>query len=258
MGTINGVVGGITGKVGGMVFYYRNGKYVAREYIASPSNPKSSRQVEQRLKLALAGRLSKVVPYEALEGFGGSRPDRRSRFLSGVMAGASVSGGSALIDDGLLSFSDGALPLLCSHTVRADSSTAYTRSLDIVSSLVEGVEYPSGYGERYVVLFLDGYGSQYDYCLTGLLNAPTVVGTPVVTNVLLKVAEGSGAYSALVYVYPFAVSDELRGGRFRVSFLGSGDGTVLVDLDTGEEFGRPDVFGKSQFIANVALDAPSA
>lgn len=255
MGTINGVIGGITGKVGNMVFFYRNGKYVSREYIPNPSNPQTARQSGQRLKMALSGRLSKVVPYAAIEGFVGSRTDRRSRFLSNLLLGTTVSGGKAAIADGDIVFSEGTMPVLCSHSVSVGTASTFTRYVNIGTTLASS-DIPEGYGERYVILFLDTTGSLFDYCLTGLVNVPRTEGSSTTTSVALKVGAESLSYAALVYVYPFALAEGFRG-RFRSSYLGTEEGTVVVDLESGESVVGALRYGRSQFLGRLEVVPPS-
>lgn len=256
MGQTNGLTGGVTGKIGSMVFYYRNGKYVAREYIRHPNNPKSELQRVQRLKMALAGRISGVVPYAAIEGFSGSRTDRRSRFMSNLILSSTVNGMQASVRYEDVVFSEGSLALLTGHQVTAGTSGTYDRRVIIQCS--HGPTYPElpeGYGERYVVLLLNNGTSQFDYCVTGLLSIPEG-DSPVDTPVNVRVGERSVPYTAIVYVYPF-VGTTGADGRFRVSYLGTDEGTVVVDAVTGETLGRPVLFGRSEELRAVVLNPPS-
>ena len=256
MGRTNGIIGGITGKVGTMVFYYRNGQYVAREYIAKPTNPKTAGQNIQRLKMVLAGRLTKIVPDAALEGFNGTKSDRRSAFNSGVLLNSTVANGSASIPFGSVLFSEGTLGVANGHSVSAGTSTSQNRVVRIATA--PGSSVPAGYGERYVVLALNTQTSVFDYAETGLLLQPSG-SEAVTTNVYFRIFSTSGAvpYIGLVYVVPFVVTAEGAGGSGRYSYLGTDEGTIVVDELTGESMGRPSEFGQSVFVGSVELPAPS-
>ena len=188
-----------------MVFYYRNGQYVAREYIAKPTNPKSAAQNVQRLKMVLAGRLTKIVPDAALEGFNGTKQDRRSAFNSGVLLNSSVTGGSASIPFGGVLFSEGTLGVANGHSVSAGASSSQNRIVRIATA--PGATVPAGYGERYVVLALNTETSVFDYAMTGLIQQPTG-SEAVTTNVYFRIFSTAGAvpYIGLVYVVPFVVT----------------------------------------------------
>lgn len=258
MGTSVGLVGPISGKIGTMVWYYRNGKQHQRAYISKPNNPKSAAQQSQRVKMALAGQLSKIVFYDAIEGFDGSKTERRSRFLSSVMLGTTVEGGRASIGFGDLVFSEGNQPLLTGHHVDpTPTTTNATRKITISTGYSAGVQIPEGYGERYVALFLNSGTSQFDYAVTGLLRMPTTAGQAVTTTVELAVGDQQAAYVVAVYAYPFVAKADGGTGRGRYSFLGTDEGTIVVDEETGETLGRPELFGGSQFIGSVEAVPPT-
>lgn len=256
------MIGNVSGKVGNIVFYTRNGVQVARVYVPHPANPKSAAQNGQRLKLSLAGRLNGILPTAALEGFEGSASERRSKFLSRVLRSSTVSGGSAHVPfDGIV-FSEGSLVSRWSHSVSAGttSSTGRVRRVNFRVSVNEE-DYPveEGYGERFVVLLLNSGTSEFDYAVTGLLNAPTGAGSAGVaeTVVSIRVSDQTAEYVALAYVVPFMARAEVGSGDFRVSFLGTDEGTVMVDLMTGESLGRPEVFGTSIFQSKHVIPGPT-
>ena len=257
MGKTVGLIGAVRGKVGNVVYYVRNGVQTMRVYNPKPANPKTEGQNAARLKMVLAGRLSKIVPDAAIEGFGGSRQDRRSAFNSNVLTGAVVSGGRASIAYGDVVFSRGSLGVLNGHTVTAGASTAIQRQVvvNVVNHANEG-ELPEGYGERYVVLCMNAATSQFDYCETGLLAMPAA-GATATTNVYVRTGDNGSEYVGLVYVVPFVASAGRGGVRDRYSYVGTEDGTLVVDVLTGETLGAPEVFGMSQFIRAVTLPEPT-
>lgn len=254
MASTNGIIGGITGKLGNAVFFYRNGKYVAREYISKPSNPKSTAQQVQRLKMALTGRLTKIIPDGAIEGFNGSKTDRRSLFNQNVLWNTAVSGGSASIAFQNVLFSEGTLGVLNGHSLSLGTTTSQSRSLRIATA--PGPNVPSTYGERYVVLALNTETSVFDYAETGLLQQPT--GSEAVnTNVIFRIFNTTTEYLGLVYVVPFEMEMTNARGSGRYSYLGTEEGTIVVDEITGETLGRPGVFGQSVFIGSIVMPVPS-
>lgn len=255
MGKSVGFIGPISGKIGTIVFYYRDGKQNQRVYVPNPNNPKSAAQQATRLKLSLAGKLSSIVPAEALEGMpGGSRTQRRSRFLKDVIGMASVSDGKAMIAEEDILFSEGALGVLPGHSVAAGTSAVGRRSVNITTHMLSGTVVPEGYGERYVVLMLNGITSQFDYAETGVIDIPEA-GASTTTLVNVRVGDQTSPYTALVYVYPYE-SPGAGGGRFRVSDLGTGDGTVFVDSETGELVSSGLVYGRSILVGRVDIQPP--
>lgn len=249
----------VTGKVGGVVYYYRNGKQTQR-LLVTPSNPKTTAQQATRLKMAFAGRLSRVVPAAALEGFGGSRTDRRSFFNSNLLINSVVSENRCSIAFNDVVFSSGSLGVQNGHSVSAGSSLSTRRSLTI-QVLHTATEPPlqEGYGERYVVLCVNAATSQFDYCETGLLNMPAGSATTADTTVYIRIGDKVSDYLALVYVVPFlAVGDDGSDRSVRYSYIGAEDGTLVLDALTGESLGSPEVFGMSQYITYVTLQPPHA
>lgn len=73
--------GQFSGRLGGDVFVVRNGKQIIRAYQPIVANPKSLPQRLQRAKGNLVGQISKITPWQILEGLGNNKVARRSRFL---------------------------------------------------------------------------------------------------------------------------------------------------------------------------------
>lgn len=249
----------VSGKIGGVVYYYRNGKQRQR-ILVTPSNPKSASQTATRLKFALSGRINGIVPAEALEGMSGeNKIRRRSAFTSNLILNSTVVGSRASIDFNNVVFSEGSLGVLNGHTVAAAASLTTRRSLTVtVNHGTSEPELPDGYGERYVVLCVNTETSQFDYCETGLLNMPESVGGSATTTVSVRIGDKVGEYLGLVYVVPFMARAECGStSSSRYSYIGTEDGTLVVDMVTGETVGRPEVFGLSQYINSVTLLPPT-
>lgn len=100
MAKSTGGLGQYRGKMGSVVFSVRNGQQIIRNYQPVVTNPKSKEQRTQRAKAVLVGKLSNLIQPEIIVGFsGGSKPARRSKFLSAlfnaVTAEVSVTTGTA-------------------------------------------------------------------------------------------------------------------------------------------------------------------
>lgn len=135
-------LGQFSGRVGGIVYAVQAGRQVVRAYQPVVSNPKSTAQSVQRAKGNLVGRISKITPWQILEGLGDNKFNRRSRFLKlllrNVTAGQAAGEPSkfvAKLADADFVFSEGALVPL--HTISDPTYDDYTVSM--TASRVTGV-----------------------------------------------------------------------------------------------------------------------
>ena len=80
-----------TGRIGGLVFKVVNGQQVIVPYKKEVFNPRSEAQMSHRAKLALAGKINKIVPKEVLVGMSSDRRSRRQLFASNIIRRANVS-----------------------------------------------------------------------------------------------------------------------------------------------------------------------
>lgn len=87
MGKSVNIIGTIRGKVGSVVFSKGpKGETIMRSYQPQVSNPRTRAQLAQRAKVNMVGKLSKLIPIEALSGLGmGSRLANRSEFNSSCL-----------------------------------------------------------------------------------------------------------------------------------------------------------------------------
>lgn len=263
MGKTVNLIGGMTGKVGNVVYYIRNGVQTVRVYVPNPNNPKSSGQNAARLRMALAGKLSSVVPAEAILGLNGmGKSGRRSRFLRLLMGGVTVAGGTASVPDGGVVFSEGALTTFLGHSLSAlTGDTPNTKGVTVTTTWPETArEQVLDYQERYVFLFLNNKTSMYDYAVTGLLNLPTAPGSSarVQTNVTFRSGDVLSEYTAIGYVYPFRVAVGEGGGRFRTSDLGVDENGVVIDLTSGEVVSGEVEYGSSLVLGRVVIPLPAS
>lgn len=116
------------GKVGTLVgMKGKNGSAYIRTLV-TPSNPKTAAQTDQRVKMSLAGQMSKLTPQALLVGMSNDKRMRRPNFTGNIARNAVVTTvnnqRAAKIDPALVLFSDGtAAPLTERPTVntRPDS-----------------------------------------------------------------------------------------------------------------------------------------
>lgn len=87
MGKSQNVIGTVRGKVGSVVFSKGpNGETLLRSYQPQVANPRTMPQLAQRAKVTMVGKLSKLIPINALSGLGmGSRLANRSEFNSNCL-----------------------------------------------------------------------------------------------------------------------------------------------------------------------------
>lgn len=109
-------LGQFSGRVGGVVYAVQAGRQVVRAYQPVVSNPKSTAQSIQRAKGNLVGRISKITPWQILEGLGDNKFNRRSRFLRLLLrkvtagqAAGDTSTFNAKLEDTDFVFSEGTL-----------------------------------------------------------------------------------------------------------------------------------------------------
>lgn len=78
------------GRTGGQVYRVRAGEQIVTAYQPSVSNPRTDAQLQQRAKLALAGKLSSILLDEMIYGLASSRTDRRAALLSNITSKATA------------------------------------------------------------------------------------------------------------------------------------------------------------------------
>ena len=116
------------GKVGTLVgMKGKNGSAYIRTLV-TPSNPKTAAQTDQRVKMSLAGQMSKLTPQALLIGMSSDRRMRRPNFTSNIVRNAVVTTvnnqRAAKIDPALVLFSDGAAAVMTdTPNVRASASS---------------------------------------------------------------------------------------------------------------------------------------
>lgn len=201
-------LGQFSGRVGGVVYAVQAGRQVVRAYQPVVSNPKSTAQSIQRAKGNLVGRISKITPWQILEGLGDNKFSRRSRFLrlmlqkatAGQAAGDPSTFNAKLADSDFV-FSEGALVPL--HTVGTLESTAYNVQYNVLTVSGAPAAAAALQGLLVVVVIKQSSGVweevRYRFFGPDELNAGTVTAT--------FQHQAEGAYTAAIYAAPFASAD---------------------------------------------------
>lgn len=205
------MVGNFRGRVGGLVYSKGEGaeNYV-RAYQPQVYNPKSEGQVDQRAKMNLIGRLSKVTPKGVLVGMGGSGRMRRSAFNSNLLNMATIDRSTpetivAQLNPEDIIFSRGAEVLSASVSTPA-AVTAVQVSLGL--TLSDGT-LAGKYGERIVVAVIDPEDKGgYSFLRT----VEVVFGDTTAMTVTIPFGTTIVAESMVViYRLPFVLSDKGQG-----------------------------------------------
>lgn len=127
MGKIEGIFQ-FTGKVGQVVgMKGRDGRNYSR-IMLKPVNPKTTGQTDQRVKMSLAGLMSKLTPASLIVGMASDKRTRRERFTANIARNAVVTTiddqRAAKIDPALVLFSDGAAAQVNASDITVTSTAA--------------------------------------------------------------------------------------------------------------------------------------
>lgn len=243
MGKVTGIMGQASGKVGNVVFRVTNGIQVATAYQPIVANPKTKGQVDQRKKMTLAGRISKLVDKESILGLGGGNARaRRGRFLSLIARSAVISGEVAKINPAAIRFSEGdelrrteggALAIADGTTTGEVIVTVGARTLVTGQTL-------AGYRERYVCLLIDPNTSVADYGDVRIAEDLSQVRFRFV------VEDPEVLYTAVVYCIPEV--QVTRSSRNEYTPLGYDEGIVV---GAGTQVFNMMAYGLSEFMGAV-------
>lgn len=201
-------LGQFSGRVGGVVYAVQAGRQVVRAYQPVVSNPKSTAQSIQRAKGNLVGRISKITPWQILEGLGDNKFNRRSRFLRlllrKVTAGQAAGDPSqfnAKLEDADFVFSEGALIPL--HSVLAPTVAANEVSITVATVGGVTAAQAASQGLLVVAVIKQSTGLWEEVLYRFVTPDEIVSGT--FTFTLRHRSEG--AYNVTVYSAPFGTAD---------------------------------------------------
>lgn len=206
MAKIVGLVGTGSGRVGNMVLSKGpNGLTISRSYQPVVANPRTDGQMEHRAKINLAGRVSKLVPSEAITGLSmGSNKLNRSEFNSNLIKACVVSKVS-----GAWQASVAPERVIFSHGTETPSATMGTIAVtaNSVTLPLSNVTVDGQHGERVVVMVLNGDIDGYykrcqfmDVIYTGSQSS-------IVMNLAIPLEDDE---MVLVYRCPFALTSRKR------------------------------------------------
>lgn len=224
MAKIVGFVGTGSGRVGNVVLSKGpNGLTISRSYQPIVANPRSDAQLNQRAKINLAGRVSKLVPTEAISGLSmGSNRLNRQEFLSNLIKSCVVSKVSgvwqASVAPEKVVFSHGTeTPVASMGNI---ALTASTVTLPLSNITADGQ-----HGERVVVMVLNGDIDGY-YKRCQFLDVIYTEGQAnIVMNLAVPLEEEE---MVLVYRCPFALVSRKRGAVTSPVYF---DDAILAKLE---------------------------
>lgn len=207
MATTTMGLGKFSGKVGGVVFAVSAGQQIARAYQPIVNNPKSNAQKLQRAKGNLVGQVSKITPWQILEGLGNSKRNRRARFLRILMQRTTSSYSTsnpntitAKLANTDYIFSEGSVM----PTIGVQSAIAAINTINVTVNRLGGIiteEWESS-GALVVVVIKDVNG-MYEHVLYRFVQAEEITEPLLLT--FYHISEGN--YYADVYVAPFRTDD---------------------------------------------------
>ena len=204
-------LGQFSGRIGGIVYAVQAGRQVVRAYQPVVSNPKSTAQSIQRAKGNLVGRISKITPWQILEGLGDNKFNRRSRFLrillnkvtAGQAAGDPMQINAKLANSDFV-FSEGALVPL--NVVR--NITAGPTEVSLSAGIVSGVPIAAAASQGLLIVCVIKQSSGVWEEIQYRFITPTELATGSFTMMFQH--RGEGAYTASVYSAPFGTVDGSR------------------------------------------------
>lgn len=207
MAKIVGFVGTGSGRVGNVVLSKGpNGLTISRSYQPIVANPRTDAQLNQRAKVNLAGRVSKLVPSQALTGLSmGSNKLNRSEFLSNLIKSSVVTKVAGV-------WTASVLPekVVFSHGNQTPSATMGTIALtaNTVTLPLSNITADNQHGERVVVMVLNGdVDGYYKRCqFTDVIY--TEGQKDIVLNLTVPLEKDE---MVLVYRCPFSLISRKRG-----------------------------------------------
>lgn len=157
MAKVISLQGKARGKIGSIVYRVEAGiGMIASEYNPSPRNPRTIAQVEQRSKMNLAGRLSKIISYEDIAALGASPRQARQKFMSNLLksirsttTAGTTTGGGSMIRWNELKFSDGrSYPADITANI-AEGTAKLNASVEFSSTdtTIQGVHFVAVFGD---------------------------------------------------------------------------------------------------------------
>lgn len=206
MAKSSNIIGTIAGKAGSMVFSKGpDGSTIMRAYQPQVANPRTDGQQEQRAKVVLAGKVSKITPAEMLTGLSkGSTLKNRSAYTANLINAAVVTEVEgkkvASVQPQRVIFSEGLTPMAATLGNVVLAATSVTIALS-------GVIADGRNGARFIAMVIDEEVDGY-YRSAAFAD---VVFTENMTSAVINLPFALKADQAvLVYACPFRLSTSTR------------------------------------------------
>lgn len=241
-----GFVGTIRGKVGTTVFSKgEKGLSYGRSYQPQVYNPKTIKQVDQRTKMNLVGRMSQVTPKSLLVGMlGENNRQRRSNFNRGLLNVATIDRSNprsiiAKVAPEKIVFSEG------DEVLRATASTPAITAKNVSLNLtLDDTSLAGTYGERVVVAVIkpeDKAGYSYVRHVDVVLDD---AGAKAVSIALPQDLTNDSMVA--VYRIPYVLTSD--AARYRAMAIANDGVDIIADmLSSNRRYVRG--FGRSVFAA---------
>ena len=255
MAKIYGLNGVLRGRQGNNVFAVQNGTQVVKAYQPVVSNPRSQAQQIQRVKMALAGKLSSCAPAAALVGL--PRPsnrDRRANFVSRIVL-ASTAVFDLTTPPGVyratvafrdIVFGTGSL---AKYSTAVNPTAAWGEGALLNASLpamVLGTDAPNGYGELVICGLFDPLNNPLDEMQVSTRSTSNAVN--------FSFRENSRVNCVVAFwVVPFVANTAYAG--MRSNFLAPNDAQGVELTSSPVSLSVAEEYGKSFFIGSVAITA---
>ena len=235
MGKSVNVIGTIRGKVGSMVFSKGpSGSTIMKAYQPQVANPRTMPQLAQRAKVVMVGKLSKLIPIEALSGLGmGSRLANRSAFNSNCLKKAVAiwqqGQYTASVLPGDLVFSSGAASM--GATIGAVTLAAAQVNIAISNPVADSL-----HGGRFIAIVMQSVAGDA-YRMAAFTDIVFESNTSSVAIALPQALNDGDV--VLVYACPFVIAASGRKGKSSgVWFSEDIKGRLEIPDTTTADFGN--------------------
>lgn len=222
MGKTNGLVGGVTGKIGNVVGYYRRGKYLARAYNPNTTNTNTKLQVTQRNRWRLLMDFLRPLLPTLKTGFGYVKPSYELPYaMKANMPAAKVGYDDITIDYPKVKLSNDDAPIISNISSCSIEGTTLTvdvaTDIDILDSLP--VEYRDKTTGRIRVVVIDESDGSI-HINDGNLNYDV--------SVEIDFNSAPTAANLHVYAFPFVRPDRVLEGNSIRAICGPTDYSTVA------------------------------
>lgn len=232
------------GRVGGQVYKVVNGQQVVVPYSGASNKSNTIAQQAVRARFALAGKLSKITPPEILAGLKGSKTDRRSEFVRGIVKRSVLT----TIENGIQASIDAPNVIFSKGEVAAvDLSSLTIDSNGLISGTVTGIN------EKIDALLVIGVVSNAtDYTNAVYEIVPVSDGE---ANVSLSAETGAGRnVTVQLYYVPLWVTETAQSFLSSSEYdqLGTGNDEYVLNMLINSVEGAF-TWGQSQYVKALSF-----